>query len=172
MTYGVDRHASQYESERKFLVTDQSVLHGSVGDLIVQGYLWARGGYAIRVRRRNYADAGGVDHCTPGMLTLKGPRQTAVRLEIETSIPNEDVDALLELCDLKIIKERHSIVSEGNVWDVDVFRDENEGLVIAEFEGSPREVSQIRKPWWCGVEVTEDDRYQNENLAANPFCDW
>ena len=172
MTDGVDGRTDQYESERKFLVTDRSILDGSVGDLVVQGYLWARGGYAIRVRRRNYVDASGIGHWTPGMLTLKGPRQATSRLEVETSIPNDDVDALLEFCDLKIIKERHSIISEGNTWDVDVFRGENEGLVVAEFEGSPGEVAQVRKPWWCGGEVTQDTRYQNENLAARPFRDW
>ena len=38
----------QTEFERKFLVSDRSILRGSTGDVIVQGYIWSRAGYAIQ----------------------------------------------------------------------------------------------------------------------------
>ena len=52
----------------------------------------------------------------------------------------------------------------GNLWEIDVFHEKNEGLVLAEIElSAPDQV--FEPPFWLGEEVTDDARYLNVNLA-------
>ena len=76
------------------------------------------------------------------------------------------------LCGKPIIeKTRHFVPYDGNLWEIDEFADENQGLVIAEIELA--EVGQnFTKPPWLGAEVTHDLRYYNNNLAINPYKNW
>ena len=56
-------------------------------------------------------------------------------------------------------------------FEVDEFRGENEGLVMAEIElGSEDET--FERPSWLGEEVTGDKRFYNSFLARNPFKTW
>ena len=54
---------------------------------------------------------------------------------------------------------------------MDVFLEDNKGLVIAEieldFENEPFE-----KPHWLGKEVTGNKAYYNSSLSKNPFKSW
>jgi adenylate cyclase len=59
----------------------------------------------------------------------------------------------------------------GHLWEVDVFRGENRGLVVAEIElDDPRQ--EFEKPPWLGPEVTDDVRYYNTSLCRRPFLTW
>ncbi len=60
---------------------------------------------------------------------------------------------------------------KGLVWEVDEFHGVNEGLVVAECE-LESEDQLIDKPSWVGEEVTDDARYYNSNLIANPYTSW
>jgi len=159
------------EIERKFLVTDLRPLDSTFRDLedgtpgtsMIQGYLPVReSGRSIRVR------------VMPEQATIcfKGPRDGAIRIELESGISVDLGQQLLHLCGDRIVsKMRYPIVEAGGLWVIDVFQDENEGLVLAEIElGSPDE--EVIKPSWCGEEVTEDDRYYNQYLAEHPFRSW
>lgn len=169
-TTSQERH--DQEHERRFLVTDLSILEGSNSEEIEQGYLWADGGYAIRARRTQAKDENGTVHDAPAFLTAKGPRKGSVRWEVEVDIALDRAADLIDLARHKIQKTRHGVISENNAWVVDVFHGANEGLVIAEFEGTAAEVAAVKKPWWCGAEVTQDKRYNNENLAEHPWPEW
>ena len=71
-----------------------------------------------------------------------------------------------------VLKKRYAVISGEMTFDVDVFQGKNEGLVIAEFEGSPKAVAQMSRPWFASEEVTQDKRYANDRLAMRPFSEW
>jgi CYTH domain-containing protein len=64
----------------------------------------------------------------------------------------------------KIVKTRYLIPAGIHTFEVDVFHDKNEGLVIAEIELTS-ENEQYDTPDWLGVEVTGNPAYYNANLA-------
>ena len=58
-----------------------------------------------------------------------------------------------------------------NVFEVDVFYGDNEGLIVAELELAS-ESEKFEKPDWLGEEVTGDDRYYNAQIALKPYKEW
>ena len=147
---------TEQEFERRFLVSDQRVLQGTSSVVIEQGYLWARGGYAIRIRRTRPEDGEGTASDDPGVFALKGPRTHAHRLEHEVLLPAEHVTALLQQANYRVVKRRHALIFRGDLWSIDVFLEQNEGLIIAEFEGSEQAVASVVQPHWCSREVTDE----------------
>lgn len=164
----------ELEHERRFLVADPSVIPPYPSYEIMQGYLWASEGYAVRVRvsYRTSEDHRRAPAELKASLTLKGPRLAASRFEKEMEIPSEHASALIKVAPHRIRKTRHKFQFGGQDWEVDVFHDANEGLVLAEFENAAETVAQLSPPAWCGLEVTDDSRYNNENLAARPWPQW
>jgi CYTH domain-containing protein len=57
------------------------------------------------------------------------------------------------------------------LWEIDVFTDKNEGLIIAEIELTSEEQKFVL-PDWVEKEVTGDIRYYNSFLAKTPFSTW
>lgn len=149
------------EIERKFLVTGHD-WRTADGVLYRQGYLNRDKQRTVRVRM-----AG-----EKAFLTIKGVSQGATRVEFEYEIPVNEAASLLMLCDGPLIeKTRHRIPRGAHVWEVDEFHGDNAGLVVAEIElGSEEET--FERPEWVTVEVTEDARYYNSNLAVKPFREW
>jgi len=148
------------EIERKFLVSSTGwkkwVLLKRVD--IKQGYISKATSHVVRVRVSEH-DA---------TLTIKGPKKDITRDEFEYSIPVEDGNQLLKMCDGPIIsKTRHYVQDPTHgVWEVDVYKGINRGLVVAEFEmTSSRQV--VKLPEWVGKEVSHDKRYTNTYLATH-----
>ena len=129
---------------------------------IIQGYLSSDPNKSVRVRSLDQK----------GFITVKGIATGAKRLEFEYEIPfNEALELLSGFCDRLISKTRHYVLCESMTWEVDVFDDANEGLIIAEIElASEDEV--YSKPDWIDLEVTHDYRYSNSNLVHNPYSTW
>lgn len=158
---------SNYERERRFLVSDQSIVAGWSSVLITQAYLWAKDGYAARVRliQQENGESGPVD--LDATYAIKGPRIGDERFEAESRLPDFEVArAIIDRCDNVVIKRRYQII-DREAWDVDVFLGKNAGLVIAELEGA--DVRGVRRPEWCSEEITTKDRYNNETLAFRPY---
>ena len=150
------------EIERKFLVSSDLWRIGALPILYAQGYLSKDAVRTVRIRI-----AG-----TKGYLTIKGPVSGISRTEFEYSIPLEDAQQLLDLCIGPIVeKNRHKILFEGHLWEVDEFLGENKGLIMAEVELSHPEESIILPPW-IGTEVSGDSRYYNSNLSTHPYLKW
>ena len=163
----------QQEYERRFLVTDATILEGANFQWIDQGYLWAREGYAIRVRLTEQNEEFDSDSDDPAIFTIKGPRHDATRFEQEFLLPHSVGLDLLRLSNFRITKKRYAVIYHQETWVVDVFTGGNDGLMIAEFEAdSPQAVQAVRRPSWCGEEITDDRRYDNENLARTPYAEW
>jgi adenylate cyclase len=158
------------EIERRFLVSDPDVIKGASHELIVQGYFFAKNGYAARVRRLHQIEENGRTSESHATMTLKGPRIGATRAEYEMEIDTKFAESMLREIDAKITKSRYQVISDGETWDVDVFHSDNAGLIIAECEMERDRV--LRPPIWCSEEITYRREYDNENLAARPFGLW
>ena len=80
--------------------------------------------------------------------------------------------ALLAFCCRPFIeKVRYREEVQGHIWEIDCFRGENEGLILAEIE-LRREDEPFVRPAWLGEEVSGDPRYYNSCLAENPYRAW
>lgn len=150
------------EIERKFLV-DTSKLPPLVNGIkISQGYLLA---HSPSIRIRIAGDKA--------FLTIKGkPNSNISRSEFEYEIPLSDGLELLKECkELIVSKTRYKIMVENHLWELDIFEEENKGLVVAEIELSSEDESFTLPPW-VTVEVSNDMRYTNANLISKPFSKW
>jgi adenylate cyclase len=144
------------EIERKFLVRGES-WRGGAAISIRQGYLAAGPSLSVRVRRAGAA----------AFITVKGGAGL-VRAEYEYAIPPADADEMLaQLCRHPLVeKQRHEVRFAGLDWVVDEFEGALAGLVLAEIELDDPE-QPVPLPPWVGLEVTEDPRYLNANLAQS-----
>lgn len=155
---------SHLEIERKFLVVSNAwrdQVRSSAR--LRQGYLNNEEHCSVRVRV-----AG-----EQAWLNLKGVTIGAQRLEFEYPIPLADAHRMLDALTCKPIieKTRHLVEVGRHTWEIDVFEGDNAGLVVAEIElDDPDEA--FEKPVWAGAEVTEDPRYYNSRLSANPYRNW
>lgn len=150
------------EIERKFLVSDPSVVRGIEGVALRQGYLSRAPERSVRVRRSG----------DRAWVTVKGRSIGATRPEWEWEIPIQDADGMLAICDGPILeKTRYVVVYEGRSWEIDVFDGANAGLVMAEIE-LESEDAVLALPPWVGLEVTADRRYYNSALAVSPISSW
>ena len=152
------------EIERKFLVASDGWRDRVLGkNRLRQGYLSRESRASVRVR---------VIDGVRATLTIKAAQGRFSRHEFEYPIPIADAETLLELCAGHLIdKVRHRVDVAGRIWEIDVFEDENAGLVIAEVElGSEDDALVV--PEWAGREITEDRRYYNAALARLPFTRW
>ena len=150
------------EIERKFLVRTKSYSKTD-GVSYRQGYLPTEKATTVRIRT-----AG-----NQGYITIKGATVGLSRKEYEYPISVEDANEMLStLCTGHLIdKVRYRVEHEGLMWEVDEFKAENEGLVVAEVELS-REDQLITLPPWVGNEVSTDSRYTNFALSRRPFSLW
>ena len=151
------------EIERKFLVEGEAWRQGAVGTTLRQGYLSTVKERTVRVRSVG----------EEGFLTVKGISVGATRVEYEYGIPAADAAEMLDdLCERPLIeKVRYRIPFAGLVWEVDEFLGVNAGLIVAEVELAD-EAQQFERPPWAGAEVTDDPRYFNANLIADPYSTW
>jgi adenylate cyclase len=148
------------EIERKFLVKGNAwrkeVILKTVE--IDQGYLHKSDDLNVRIRL-----AGDT-----AFITIKGKRVNMTSPEFEYEIPLADAEQLIEMCVTpRIRKTRHYVRDVKNqLWEVDVFKGPNRGLVMAEIElASPKQI--VTLPSWISTEVSDDYRYTNTSLAEH-----
>jgi CYTH domain-containing protein len=153
------------EIERKFLVRSEDFkTEAHKYTRIIQGFLNTHPERTVRVRLKGDL----------GYLTVKGKSNDSglSRFEWEREISKTEAEALLKLCEAgSIDKTRYEVQKGTHVFEIDVFHQSNEGLVVAEVELGHEEES-FEKPIWLGEEVTGDKRYYNSQLAKHPFKHW
>jgi len=158
------------EMVRKFLVKGTAWKYLSITEDFVyrQGYL-------------NFAKERTVCVRTMGCeayITIKGITDGIQRKEFEYEIPLKDADYMLDLlCEKPIIEKiRRGIQDEDctEMWVVDEYFGENQGLVLAEILGDEleHEGEATELPKWIGEEVTHDPKYFNANLIKYPYSRW
>jgi len=159
------------EIERKYLVKQaewrshkEQILqqNPAMGKKYSQGYIPTSNGTTVRVRIIG----------TQGYLTIKSKTLGYTRAEFEYPIPVVDAEQMLNsLCQQPLIdKIRYKINYQDLVWEVDEFKGENQGLIVAEVE-LESENQQIDIPYWIDREVN-DPKYFNSNLIKYPYSKW
>lgn len=153
------------EIERKFSIKSTTFLANIKESYdITQGYLNSDKNRTVRVRTKG----------SKAFITVKGISSSdgLSRFEWEKEIFMEEAEALLLLCeDFIIRKTRYIVLFNGFVFEVDVFKEHNEGLVIAEVELQTPD-QQFDKPDWLGKELTGDERFYNSYLSNHPYTTW
>lgn len=158
-----------FEIERKFLTDGAPIQDAIKAEKITQGFMSTDPERTIRVRLVEGLNGSEI---TNAYLTVKGKMQSFTRREVETEIDFSAASALLQhFCkDQHIIeKVRYTIPdSHGQLWEVDVFKTNNRGLIIAELELASEDQKIILSTWITG-EVTNDYRYSNAQLSMFPY---
>lgn len=158
--------AYKEEIERKFLINKAKLPPLPEPHKLTQGYLCFSP--TVRVRLEEGPEA------RKGYLTIKGSGLVG-RDEFEYDLPADEVEQLLKLAQASVVsKRRYKLPVAGAPdlkWELDIFDDDNDGLIVAELE-MPSYDYKFERPDWIGEDVTEDSRYKNAALAQHPFKNW
>lgn len=148
------------EIERKYLVASPPPnLEDHTSRSILQGYVAIEdGGTEVRLRRKGerYFE------------TVKSGHGLE-RMEAEIELSREQFEELWPTVgDRQVEKIRYEIPRGDLAIELDVYAGRLAGLMTAEVEfGTVAESEVFEPPIWFGVEVTEDERYKNRNLAIH-----
>lgn len=168
------------EIERKFLVKNTSyidMLYNSYNPKrIKQGYIDVVLGkpffdgeidFEVDIARIRMVEE---NQSKKAYLTLKSKNDGINRRELEVEI---DWEKALELLPVDIIeKDRFEIKGpDRKIWEIDVFKGENKGLIIAEIE-LQSEDEPFEKIFIAEEDVSDDFRYFNNNLLEVPYALW
>lgn len=164
-----DTHTKYQEIEARFLVCGDSWRGKGDSVEILQGYLSTAKETVLRLRIQN----------DKAVMTIKGETVGLTRREYEFSLDDlkKAKEVIHTFCPHPITKIRHRIRHLDFLWEIDEYRGENEGLVIAEVEFEHEEDYQRMlaqgKPQWVGMEITKGYwQYTNMLLAERPFSHW
>ena len=183
-----------FEFERKFFVgAVPDVTEHAHRTLIIQGYVFAEDGYAIRVRVtvpeqditfppfNDEADRFGgyerrilsqvSDSISDAWITVKSPPVSAQRYELDQRLDDSVAINILQRSPRIIIKTRHSVWLGSDGWEIDEFHGQNTGLVLAECERTGP-VVDLDIPDFCETEVSSDMRFTNDYLSRQPWAGW
>ncbi len=154
-----------FEIERKWLVSSLPVgidLKNCKSESILQGYYTEDDGKVIRLRQKG----------KKYYRTHKVPTDNPVkRVEYENEISEEEFLVYWAKTEARRVeKTRNYIESEGHTIELDVFLGDNSGHIMVEVEFDTIESAELfTPPGWFGLEVTEDMRYTNSDIAKNGF---
>jgi len=154
-----DLRLSTQEIERKWLVSELPDVPGLKGQEVIQGYIAVTSdGTEVRLRQKG----------DTYFLTTKSAGGL-VREEIEVELTKSQYDALWQTtADRRIEKTRYELTDNGTKIEIDVYKGDLAGLIVAEVEfSSVRDSEKFSPPAWFGQEVTEDKRFKNKNLALH-----
>lgn len=80
-------------------------------------------------------------------------------------------DILNNYKELNYTKLENGMYEKTLHWEIDVFKGDNEGLVMAEIELDWEE-QKFSTPDYIGSEVTQERKYYNAELLTNPISKW
>ena len=145
-----------FEIERKYLVKKDvySVIDEIKPHQITQAYLVNEKSKSVRIRIMDDV----------AFLTIKSDLIGITRKEYEYEIPVNEAFSLIESFGLKTLnKKRYKVDFNSKTWEIDVFDENLDGLVLAEIE-LQSEDEKFDVPEWIGLEVTLNPEYLNANL--------
>ena len=145
-----------FEIERKFLVKQgvDNVISEIQPHQITQAYLVNEKSKSVRIRIMDEV----------AFLTIKSDLIGITRKEYEYEIPVNEASSLIESFEKKTLnKKRYKVDFNSKIWEIDVFDENLDGLVLAEIE-LQSEDEKFDIPEWVGLEVTLDPAYLNANL--------
>jgi CYTH domain-containing protein len=145
------------EIERRFLVKGSPPIEGT-GIYMLQGYIHPKKPQ-VRIRITS-------TECT---LTIKYKTETiGIRDEYEQIIGFEMANELYKKCEYKLQKWRYKIPIMGTLlkWEIDVYPEIHNNLIIAEIELPDIDYDLGELPSWIGKEITGENRYSNISIAG------
>lgn len=118
----------------------------------------------IRLRKT----LGIVSRKTHYTLTIKTDGDMT-REEIELNLDSSGYDNLTQYNTGKVIRKlRYFVKLRGTQIEIDVYKGDLKGLIVAEVEfGNEEAAKRYEAPDWFGREVTEDSSYKNKSLALS-----
>ena len=150
------------EIERKWLINVSEIpynLDDGVEQKIVQTYL----NFSPEIRIRN------INNGEKYILTIKSNMSVdgLTREEKEYYISEEEYNNLLKKQEGNTItKTRYQIYDKGKIIEIDIFKNQLEGLAYMEVEFETEEKARaFENPSWVIKDVTNDIRYKNGYLA-------
>lgn len=146
------------EIERKFLVDKLPDLEKACGVYVLQGYVASEKETRLRI-----------EDCVHRTLTIKS-EGTLVREEHEVELSTTQFDTLWLAVGPTLEKFRYCIPYNEYLIELSIYIGPLKGLVIAEIEfASEEEANNFEPPNWLGLDITEDKKYKNKNLAGKEF---
>ena len=145
------------EIERKFLIPDPPPdLDKLPYNEILQGYIVITDNTEVRIRKK------GEEYYQ----TVKSG-EGLIRKETEILITREQFQTLWPLTErLRIEKKRYEIEYGKFLIELDLYGGLHSNLIVAEVEfRSEAESNSFIAPEWFGLEITDDERFKNKNLA-------
>ena len=151
------------EIERRFLLKNDNWKEFITKKIYIeQGYLSkSLDGWIIRVRLTG----------KNSKITLKKHIKGFTNFEFEYSIPRSDGETIMSNLSSTIKKERFYLKVEKKSWTIDLFKENNFPLEIAEIELSSEE-EDLFLPSFISKEITGLTHYSNFSLASKPFSEW
>ena len=151
------------EIERKFLpASDDWKNWIKEWKELKQGYLINRRNMSLRIRSEDDQKF---------IICYKGAGKGISVPEYEMVVWRWLGSALLRFCAANIItKARFPIHHHDHLFEVDVFKNQLEGLVLIEVEMKTEEETVVL-PSWIGHEVSRDHRYKNAVLVRSGIPD-
>tara|TARA_Y100001933_G_scaffold245613_1_gene276581 strand:+ start:173 stop:670 length:498 start_codon:yes stop_codon:yes gene_type:complete len=154
MTIEIERRFLLRNDEWKKFVIDKT--------FIIQGYFKTDSkDWTMRIRSEN----------KKFKITLKKHIKNFTSHEFEYEIPSKDGETILSTLSDKVVKERFYLVFEQKNWVVDIFKEKNYPLKIAEIELNNEE-EQISIPNFLSNEITGFKNFSNSQLARLPISKW
>ncbi|RLD09795.1 MAG: adenylate cyclase [Chlamydiae bacterium] len=152
------------EIEKKFLVVNDQWKNYVIRKLsLTQSYISKSNDCVVRVRNSG----------KKAWLTVKGKQTGFTRSEFEYEIPVDHAEKMMNEFSAanQIVKKRFFLKYQRADWIIDVYENNNDGLIIAELELN-NENQSFDLPPWIGKDVTMDFKYTNSSLAVHPFNKW
>ena len=151
------------EIERRFLIKNNGwEKFITKKTFIEQGYFITKSDeWAIRIRSENKRFK----------LTLKKLIKNFTNYEFEYEIPSSEGEIILTNLSNKIYKERFYLNIKQKYWVVDIFKESNYPLKIAEIE-LKQENEKIEIPNFISKEITGIKSFSNVKLAMSPLSNW
>ncbi len=111
----------------------------------------------LRIRKKN----------NKFILTIKidvGDFGSPIEVEPPSGLTEEEFNHLSKLTYAYLSKVRNNVKVGDHIFEIDEFKEKNEGLIFAEVELNNIN-DKFEKPEWLGEEVTGNPEYYNEYIA-------
>ncbi len=152
------------EDERRFFVIERLWKDlwreggKPVPTAILQGYVSRDLDRVVRIR---FVGEDGA------LMTIKGRNNGGSCPEANLTLRRDEAERAMRLfASERVRKDRLLVPFAGRTWEVDEFRDQLEGVIIAEIE-LDHITDPVDLPPWVGREITGRPEFQNVNLLEN-----
>lgn len=150
------------EIEKKYLVLKNKLPKLKNGVLYIQGYFCFNPLIRFRIIENNV--------CI-NIKKIRGEGYIRDEWEFCNKLNKKDIEKLIKISVKKPVQKiRYKIKHKQLVWEIDIYKKENRGLITADVE-LPNKNYNIQFPVWIdkNKDITNDKKYFNRNLGENPY---